>query len=60
VRHVTTTIRTNEPRDESPGEGNLAIVNGERGAADAGTIRAALAASEADPVRFGNRVVELI
>lgn len=38
----------------------LAIVNGERGGADAGTIRAALAASEADPVRFGNRVVELI
>lgn len=39
----------------------LQIVNGERaGAADAEAIRAALVSSEADPVRFGNMIVELI
>jgi hypothetical protein len=39
----------------------LAIVNGEkRGGADADAIRAALVASDADPVRFGNRIVEMI
>jgi hypothetical protein len=39
----------------------LAIVNGDRaGRADADSIRKALVTSEADPVRFGNQVVELI
>jgi hypothetical protein len=39
----------------------LAIVNGDRsGGADAAAIRDALVSSGADPVRFGNKVVELI
>jgi hypothetical protein len=40
----------------------LSIVNGERGdgGAVADDVRRALVASEADPVRFGERVVELI
>ncbi len=39
----------------------LAIVNGEgRGGADADDVRKALVSSDADPVRFGNGVVDLI
>lgn len=39
----------------------LALVNGgARGGADAGAIRRALAASSADPVRFGDEVVGLL
>lgn len=39
----------------------LSIVNGEKQAhADAQSIRRALVASDADPVRFGNQVVDLI
>lgn len=39
----------------------LSIVNGNRqSAVDAETIRQALVASDADPVRFGNSIVELI
>jgi hypothetical protein len=38
----------------------LAIVNGDHGSADADAVRRALVASDADPVRFGDLIVELI
>lgn len=38
----------------------LVIVNGDQGRADADAVRRALVVSDADPVRFGNLIVELI